>query len=131
MFAGITLVVLALGLLTLLLRNAHFIQWKPSVLMWGLALAFLVSSFVGGEPLTQRIMQPALGEAKLERRDWLKLNTAWVIYGIVIGAINLIVVYSVSEAHWVMAKIIIVTGSMLLFIAGQIFWLVRTGRLKT
>jgi len=129
-FAVSTLLVLALGALTVLLRNAHFIQWKPSVLMWAIALAFLASAFIGREPLAQRVMQPALGETKLERRDWLKLNTAWVLYGLVVGAINLIVVYTVSEAHWVMVKLVIVMGSMLLFIAGQMFWLVRSGKLK-
>lgn len=130
MFAASTLLVFGLGALTLLLRNAHFIQWKPSVLMWAVSLAFLVSAFIGRQPLAQRIMQPALGETKLERADWLKLNTAWVLYGLAVGAINLIVVYTVSEASWVVVKLVVVTGSMILFVGGQILWLVRTGRLK-
>jgi intracellular septation protein len=129
-FAVSTLLVLALGALTLQLRNPHFIQWKPSVLMWAIALAFLISAFVGREPLAQRVMQSALGDTQLPRSDWLKLNTSWVLYCLLVGGINLVVVYTVSEAHWVMVKIIIVTGSMLLFVAGQMLWLVRTGRLK-
>jgi intracellular septation protein len=130
MFALSTLLVLAFGALTLLLRNARFIQWKPSIFLWLLALAFLASVFIGREPLVQRLMQPALGETKLERRDWLKLNTAWVLYGLVMGSVNLAVAYHASEATWVNVKLYGLTGSMFLFIVGQMLWLQLSGRLK-
>jgi len=131
MFALSTLLVLAFGALTLWLRNARFIQWKPSIFLWLLALAFLASAFISRELLVQRLMQPALGEAKLERRDWLKLNTAWVLYGLVMGAVNLVVAYHASEATWVNVKLYGLTGSMFLFMVGQMLWLQLTGRLKT
>ena len=47
MLAGSTILVVLLGAATLILRNARFIQWKPSILLWLMALAALVSAFVG------------------------------------------------------------------------------------
>jgi intracellular septation protein len=131
MFGLSTLLVLAFGTLTLVLRNARFIQWKPTIFLWLLALAFLISAFLGREPLVQRLMQPALGEAKLGRRDWLKLNTAWVLYGLLMGVVNLVVAYHASESTWVNVKLYGLTGSMFLFMVGQLLWLQFTGRLKT
>jgi intracellular septation protein len=95
-----------------------------------MALAFLLSVFVGRDPLVQRLMQPALGEARLGRRDWLKLNTAWVLYGLLMGGVNLFVAYHASEATWVNVKLYGLTGSMFLFMVGQLLWLQLSGRLK-
>jgi intracellular septation protein len=129
MFAASTALVVVFGAATLFLRNARFIQWKPSIFLWLLALAFLGSAFIGQQTLAQRLLQPALGEAQLERRDWLKLNWAWVLYGLVIGTANIVVAYSVPEDTWVSLKIPGLMGSMLLFLVGQMFWLQRSGKL--
>ncbi|HTQ35584.1 MAG TPA: inner membrane-spanning protein YciB [Steroidobacteraceae bacterium] len=130
MFTLSTVLVLAFGTLTLLLRDARFIQWKPSIFLWLLALAFLGSVFMGRETLAQRVLQPALGKARLQRSDWLKLNTAWVLYGLVTGAANLLVAYHASESAWVSMKLWGLTGSMFLFLLGQVLWLQLTGRLR-
>src|SRR5688572_23077696 len=50
MFAISTALVLAFGAATLTLRDPRFIQWKPSIFLWLLAVAFLVSAFVGKQP---------------------------------------------------------------------------------
>ena len=141
MFAVSTLLVLVFGALTLWLRNAHFIQWKPSILLWLVAVAFMASAFIGQRPLAQMMLEPALAEiahkeqtdwvAHLKRADWLKLNAAWVVYGLVTGAINLVLVYTVSEDVWVDTKIPLIMGSMLLFLVAQMFWLYRRGQLRT
>ena len=128
MFAASTALVVVFGAATLILHDARFIQWKPTIFLWLLAIAFLVSVFVGKEPLAQRMLQPALGEATLPRRDWLKLNHAWVAFGLVAGAANLVVAYSVSEAEWVKIKVFGLTGVMLLFIFAQVAWLYRKGQ---
>ena len=41
------LAVVIFGSATLLLRDETFIQWKPSVFNWGMAVAFAVSQFIG------------------------------------------------------------------------------------
>ena len=50
---------------------------------------------------------------------WYKLNNIWIIYFIVLGAINLAVAYSLSEATWLQFKVF---GNLIitfLFIIGQ------------
>lgn len=125
MFAASTALVLVFGAATLVLRNARFIQWKPSIFLWLLAIAFLVSAFVGSQPLAQRMLQPALGDATLPRRDWLRLNHAWVVFGVVTGIANLVLAYHVSEADWVKIKAFGLTAVMFVFILGQTAWLYR------
>jgi intracellular septation protein len=131
MFAMSTALVVGFGALTLALHDARFIQWKPTIFLWALAVAFLVSAFVGSQPLAQRMLQQGLGETKIERRDWLKLNTAWILYGLVMGAVNLYVAFNMSEATWVSVKLWGLTGSMFLFIIGQLAWLQLSGKLKS
>jgi intracellular septation protein len=131
MFAMSTALVVAFGLLTLALRDARFIQWKPTIFLWALAVAFLASAFIGKEPLAQRMMKQGLGDTQIERRDWMKLNTAWVLYGLIMGAVNLYVAYNASEATWVTVKLWGLTGSMFLFIIGQLAWLQLSGKLKS
>jgi intracellular septation protein len=125
MFAASTALVVVFGAATLILRNARFIQWKPTIFLWLGAIAFLASAFVGREPLAQRLLQPALGEDTLPRRDWLKLNLAWVIFGLVAGTANLVLAYHVSEAVWVKIKVFGLFGAMLLFSIAQVAWVYR------
>lgn len=125
MFAASTALVVVFGAATLLLRNARFIQWKPTIFLWLLAAAFLASAFVGAQPLAQRMLQPAIGDAVLPRRDWLKLNLAWVVFGLVTGAANLVLAYNVSEAAWVKIKVFGLFGVMFAFGLAQTAWLYR------
>jgi intracellular septation protein len=124
-FAASTALVVVFGAATLILRNARFIQWKPTIFLWVLAIAFLVSTFVGTQPLAQRLLQPALGEATLPRRDWLKLTYAWVAFGLVTGAANIVLAYNLSEADWVKVKVFGLFGVMLVFSIAQVAWLTR------
>ncbi len=124
-----TVLVLLLGTATLILRSARFIQWKPSIFMWLLAVSFLASIFIGRQTLAQRLLQPTLGDVQLERREWLLLTLAWVAYGIIIGLINIFVAYHASESTWVNVKTWGIMGSMFVFLLGQVFWLHRRGKL--
>ena len=56
--------------------------------------------------------------SQLERRDWLKLNFAWVLYGLIFGLVNIVVAYNASEATWVKSRSSACTGSMFLFMVG-------------
>jgi intracellular septation protein len=130
MFGASTALVLVLGTATLVLRSSRFIQWKPSIFLWLVAISFLVSAFVGKQTMAQRLLQPTLGEAELSRREWLQLNSAWVLYGLIIGLINILVAYYASESTWVTTKFFGLTGSMFLFLLAQLYWLHRRGKLS-
>jgi intracellular septation protein len=129
-FAVSTLLVLALGATTLLLRNPRFIQWKPTVLFWLVALAFLASAFIGERPLAQRFLQQAVGEDRMTRGEWLKLNAAWAAFWLFTGALNLIVALNASENAWVNFKLFGVMGLSIAFMAGQFAWLYARGKLR-
>lgn len=131
MLATSTALVLLFGAATLGLRDARFIQWKPSIFMWALAVAFLASAFIGRQPLAQRLMANMVEEAKMTRGEWLKLNTGWVFYGLVAGAANILVALKATETAWVNFKLFGLTGLMLVFLLGQVYWLHARGKLRS
>jgi intracellular septation protein len=129
-FAISTVLVLVAGAATLLLRDARFLQWKPTIFLWLLAVAFLVSAFVGKQTLAQRFLQHIVGETAMTRGEWLKLNAAWVLYGVVAGITNLLVAFNASESAWVDFKLWGLMGMMFVFLFGQFAWLHMRGKLR-
>jgi intracellular septation protein len=117
--------VLAFGTATLLLHDAQFIQWKPTIFMWLLATAFLVSAFVGKAPLVERFLGAAAGDKGLPRATWLWLNGAWVVFYGLAGLANILVARNLSERAWVNFKVIGLTAATLLFVLAQALWLAR------
>jgi intracellular septation protein len=117
--------VLLLGTATLVLRDVHFIQWKPTIFMWILAAAFLGSAFIGEEPLVQRFLKAAAGDRGLPRATWLWLNSAWVAFYALAGIANIVVARNLSERAWVNFKVIGLTAATLVFVLAQAFWLAR------
>jgi intracellular septation protein len=120
MLLASTLVVAALGGITLLLRDPIFIQWKPTIVNWLFALAFLGSQFIGKQNLTQRVMGQAV---QLEAKMWRQLNMIWIANFLVLGAANLYVVYNFDEATWVNFKLFGMLGLTLVTAIGQAVWI--------
>ncbi len=120
--------VLIFGSATLLLHNSAFIQWKPTVLMWIIALGFLGSFWIGRQTLTERFLGPAL-EDKLTVAPgvWRALNLASVLFYACAGALNLAVAHFASEAAWVNFKLFGLTVLTFAFTAAQVFWLSARG----
>ena len=120
--------VLIFGAATLLLRNRLFIQWKPTVLLWAVCGAFIVSAWVGERTLTERLFAPALGEGQqVTRTVWRRLNLSSAALYALLGALNLAVAYNASERAWVNFKMF---GLTLLTFAGiflQLLWLSARG----
>lgn len=117
--------VIIFGSATLILRNVQFIQWKPTIFMWIVALAFLLSAFVAKEPLAQRFLQAAAGEQVVPRATWLRLNGLWVLFYALLGVANILVARNLSERAWVNFKVIGLTGLTMLFVLAQALWLAR------
>jgi intracellular septation protein len=103
--------VLVFGGATLLLRNQMFIQWKPTIFNWVLALAFGASQFIGDKNLMERTLG---SQIHLPRAVWGKLNLLWVSNFAIVGGLNLVVAYGFSEATWVSYKLYSAIGFTLL-----------------
>ena len=93
--------VFVFGGATLFFKNELFIQWKPTVFNWGMAIAFAVSQFWGDKSLIERLMG---SQIQLPRAIWQRVCWVWVAYFSMVGALNLFVAYQFSEATWVSYK---------------------------
>lgn len=114
--------VLVFGGLTLLVHDATFIKWKPTVVSWLFAVAFLVSQFMNGPTIVQRM----LGEnVALDPASWNRLNLMWVGFFLIEGALNLYVAYKYDEATWVNFKLFGLMALTLLFAVLQGLWIAR------
>jgi intracellular septation protein len=112
--------VLIFGGLTLAIHDKAFIQWKVTVVNWLFAGAFLASQYIGERPIIERIM----GEnVTLERTLWRRLNWAWIVFFVLLGAINLYVAFNFSEDVWVNFKLFGMLGLTLVFALAQGVWL--------
>ena len=90
-------VVVVAGSATLILRNDLFIQWKPTVFNWGMAVVLLASLFIGKKSLLERMLGQQL---QLPKLAWLRLNQLWITNFTVVGALNIYVAYNFSQAAW-------------------------------
>ncbi len=119
----VTLVlVVLLGGATILFQDATFIQWKPTIVNWLFALAFLGSEYIGERNLVQRMLEANL---QLERPVWTRLNFAWITFFTFVGALNLVVAFNFDENTWVNFKLFGLLGLTLLFVVVQGLWLAR------
>ena len=105
------LAVVVFGGATLLFRNQMFIQWKPTIFNWALALAFGASQFIGDKNLMQRTLG---SQIHLPDAVWTRLNLLWVSNFAIVGALNLVVAYAYSEEIWVSYKLYSAIGFTLL-----------------
>jgi intracellular septation protein len=104
-------VVMAFGGATLLFHNQVFIQWKPTIFNWALAVAFAGTRWWTGRSALEKAMGSQL---QLPPEGWLKLDRLWTLYFLVVGALNLFVAYRFSEATWVSYKLYSSIGFTLL-----------------
>lgn len=118
--------VFAFGAATLILHNQRFIQWKPTVFFWLLSVALFASMWIGKQPLVQRLLGKALeGQVQISSTTWRRLNLLWVVFYVLLGALNLVVAFNASEATWVKFKVIGLTLATVVFTGAQLAWLMR------
>ena len=108
--------VVVMGGATVIFHDAAFIQWKPTVVNWLFAFAFLVAPLFGGKTLIERMMGKAIA---LPAATWRRLNLAWVAFFIALGAINVYVFKTYDEATWVNFKLFGMLGLTLAFVLAQ------------
>jgi len=126
MYMWSTIFLLVFGSAALYFRNADFIYWKPTAFYWAVAVAFLLSLWIGEKPLVRRFLELGgeLPTEKIEAGDWRRLNLVWVVFFAAMGAANIYVAYNYSEQFWVNFKVFGLLALTFVFMVAQGFWLV-------
>ncbi|ASK27596.1 septation protein A [Neisseria chenwenguii] len=119
-WVGLVLIVV-LGGATILLKDKHFIMWKPTALFWIGALVLLGSHLAGKNGLKATMGK----EVELPDAVWTKLTYAWVAFLVFMGIANIVVFQNFSESQWVSYKLFGSTGFMIVFFIGQGLYLSR------
>lgn len=117
-----SIIIVTLGGATLFFHNPVFFKWKPTGVYWLSALVFLGSSFIGKKSIIQKMMEHNIN---LPTKIWYRLNNAWGVFFIFLGALNLYVAYHYELDTWVNFKLFGGTGLTLLFVLLQAFYLSR------
>jgi intracellular septation protein len=122
--------VLVFGGLTLAIHDAAFIMWKPTIVNWLFALAFMASQWraFGGQPLVQRLISASEAQLGLNPDQWRRLNLVWVAYFVAMGAANIVVFHYFDEATWVNFKLFGMFGLTFAFIVAQGLWIAGQAR---
>lgn len=115
-------IIIVLGGATLFFHNPWFIKWKPTGIYWLSAIVFLGSSYIGSKPLIQKMME---ANVSLSEKIWYRLNNAWALFFVVMGALNLYVAYTYDTNSWVNFKLFGGVGFTILFVLLQAFYLTK------
>ncbi|HYD81842.1 MAG TPA: septation protein A [Paucimonas sp.] len=115
-------IIAILGGATVYFQNETFIKWKPTILYWGFASVFLISSAFFHRNLMRMSMQE---QVKLPDPVWERLNVAWIMFFVLQGALNLYVAYTFSTSTWASFKLFGGIGLTFAFIIAQTFFLAK------
>jgi len=122
-FQLITLVVVVLACIpTIYFRNTDYLKWKAPIANWVFAAAFFGSRFVSDKSAIEHMLGHAV---EAPREVWNTLNSVWIVFFTVLGAVNLAVAFMLSEAMWINFK---VWGNLIitfLFVFAQMPYLSR------
>jgi intracellular septation protein len=109
-------VIAVFGGTTLILHNELFIKWKPTILYWLFAGIIFAAKIFSGK----NVMRSMLGkQLTVPEAVWNRFNTAWGAFFALIGALNLVVAYSLPTGMWVNFKLFGIMGLLLLFAVAQ------------
>ena len=114
--------IVVLGGATLIFKDETFIKWKPTGVNWMFGIAFIASQFIGKKTILERMMGTSI---KLPAQIWTRLNTAWALFFIFLGVINLYVAYNYDTDTWVNFKLFGMMGLTIIFIILQSVYLSR------
>jgi intracellular septation protein len=99
----VTLVIVVLACIpTIYFRNTDYLKWKAPIVNWLFAAAFLGSRFFSDKSAIEHMMGHSISAPK---HVWHTLNSVWIVYFIVLGAVNLAVAFTLSESMWINFKV--------------------------
>ena len=115
-------VIVFFGGATLWLQNEAFIKWKPTVLYWLFGVVLLVSKYLLGKNLMQKLLGTKVSIPDLA---WNKLNLSWAMFFMIAGGLNLFVAFSglFTESQWVNFKVFGLMALLIVFVIAQSIWL--------
>ena len=116
-------VIVIFGGLTIYFHDENFIKWKPTIIYWMQAAAFLIALFIFKKNLIQEVMQ---SQVTLPDLIWRRLCLAWIGIFLLIGALNLLaafVIFKGDTPAWVNFKTFGMNGLLFAFIIGQSIYL--------
>jgi intracellular septation protein len=113
--------ILVLGGSTLIFHKPIFIKWKPTIVYWIFTIVLLASQF-SAKTLIHRMLKDKI---TLPHKVWSRLNLSWAIFFLILGFLNLYVVYHYDTNAWVNFKLFGTLGLMLLFIILQATYIAR------
>lgn len=115
------ILVAVFGSLTLIFHNDEFIKWKVTVIYTLFAGALLFSQWIMKKPLVQSMLGK---ELQLPATIWKRLNTAWALFFLICGLVNIYVAFWLPESVWVNFKVFGLTVLTLVFtlLCGLYIW---------
>jgi intracellular septation protein len=112
--------IIIFGSVTLIFHNVMFLKWKITVLNWLLAALFLGSQLFTEQSFIERMMS---SQMLLPKVIWSRLNMMWGAYFLIVGAINLYVIYHYSTSDWVNFKLFGMLVLTIIFVFIQTIYL--------
>ena len=118
---AVTILALVLGSVTLVFHDAVFIKWKFSIVEWLFGGVFFATQF-----MRQTLIERMLGaQIHVPAIVWRRLNLLWALFFILLGSINVYVIYHYDTAAWVNFKVWWSTAAMLTFVIAQALYMSR------
>ncbi|WP_423681643.1 septation protein A [Undibacterium sp. WLHG33] len=116
------IIIMVFGSATIYFHSEAFIKWKPTVLYWCYASAFLLAQFGFKKNLIRTAME---SQVKLPEHIWSRLSIAWICFFLVMGIANLLVAYNFTTSAWANFKLISMIGIMPAFVIIQSLFLTK------
>lgn len=117
------LLVWIFGSLTLVLHDKSFLQWKPTIFAWLIAIVMLGSEWIGKANLIERISSKTNSKFHLPKHVWRNINLGWALGFAIKGSLNLYFAFYHTESTWVTFKLFGQPVLTLLFIALTLYYL--------
>jgi intracellular septation protein len=114
------IVFLVFGGATIILHQSIYIKWKVSIVYWGFALALL-----GMQWFSKKYLLKSLMGKKLTVPDnvWRTLTYAWATFFLLVGLVNVYVIYHYTTEQWVNFKLFGTLGLLIIFCVAQAIYL--------
>ena len=114
--------VVAMGSLTLFFHNEAYIKWKPTILYIAFALAFIITPMIKNNNLVELMLT---SKVKLEANSWRTLNHYFIIFFLIMAALNTYVFMHYSTATWVNYKLFGTFLMTLIFMLGISYFIIK------